>query len=89
MNREPITLRHLLMRARLQHQKVLCDVIIERVYYINAFLSLVFCLSSYHGEHEFLRRSDHVTDLFLIFFRMQERLRHSNCLMNHLKIELT
>jgi hypothetical protein len=32
MNREPITLRNLLMRARLQDQKVCVNIIIERVY---------------------------------------------------------
>ena len=31
-NREPITLRNLLMRARLPRPKSMCDAIIERVY---------------------------------------------------------
>jgi hypothetical protein len=52
----------------------MCDVIIERVFYINAFLLLVFCLSSYHGEHEFLVRSDHVTDLLLICFQNARKI---------------
>ena len=64
MNPEPITLRNSLMRARLQDQKVLCDVIIERVYYINAFLSLGFCLSSYHWN----KNSFDVLTMLLICF---------------------
>jgi hypothetical protein len=35
MNRKPITLRNLLMRASLPRPKSMCDVIIERVYYEN------------------------------------------------------
>ena len=42
--------------------------------YINTFLSLGFCLSSYHGEHEFLRRSDHVTDLFPNVFQNARKI---------------